>query len=97
MRNFVSHPFLDAVHHDEYSPGGGAPWLPLQRVEIFSTESTIVSDPNPDFMLLPLFLDPASHLKYRQLYNARFSPGTVERLTPTARQAPDRTSPGASC
>lgn len=59
----------------------------LQQVEIFSTQSTIVSDPNPEYMLLPLFLDPASHLKYRQLYNARFSPGAVERLTPTARQA----------
>jgi cytochrome P450 len=75
---------------------GGSHWVltrfeaqreALQRVEIFSTESTIVSDPNPDYVLLPLFLDPASHLKYRQLYNARFSPGAVERLTPTARQA----------
>ena len=75
---------------------GGSHWVltrfeaqreALQHVEIFSTESTIVSDPNPEYMLLPLFLDPASHLKYRQLYNARFSPGAVERLTPTARQA----------
>ena len=58
---------------------GGSHWVltrfeaqreALQRVEIFSTESTIVSDPNPEYMLLPLlplFLDPASHLKYRQL------------------------------
>ena len=59
----------------------------LQQVEVFSTESTIVSDPDPDYMLLPLFLDPTEHLKYRQLYNARFSPGAVERLTPTAREA----------
>ena len=59
----------------------------LQNVELFSTESTIVSDPDPDYMLLPLFLDPTQHLKYRQLYNARFSPGAVERLTPMARQA----------
>ncbi len=59
----------------------------LQKVEIFSTESTIVSDPNPEYMLLPLFLDPTQHLKYRQLYNAKFSPGAVERLSPKARQA----------
>ncbi len=59
----------------------------LQNVEVFSTQSTIISDPDPDYMLLPLFLDPSSHIKYRQLYNARFSPGVVERLTPAARQA----------
>jgi len=59
----------------------------LQNVETFSTDSTIISDPDPDYMLMPLFLDPSQHLKYRQLYNARFSPGAVERLTPMARQA----------
>ena len=59
----------------------------LQTIEVFSTQSTIISDPDPDYMLLPLFLDPTQHLKYRQLYNARFSPGAVERLTPMARQA----------
>lgn len=59
----------------------------LQQVEVFSTESTIVSDPNPDYLLLPLFLPPDLHTKYRQLYNARFSPGAVNRLTPVARQA----------
>jgi len=59
----------------------------LQQIETFSTQSTIVSDPDPDYMLLPLFLDPTEHLKYRQLYNARFSPGAVERLSPMARQA----------
>ena len=59
----------------------------LQHVEVFSTESTIVSDPNPDYLLLPLFLPPDLHTKYRQLYNARFSPGAVNRLSPIARQA----------
>jgi cytochrome P450 len=59
----------------------------LQKIEVFSTQSTIISDPDPDYMLLPLFLDPSLHIKYRQLYNARFSPGVVERLTPVARQA----------
>ena len=59
----------------------------LQNVEVFSTQSTIISDPDPDYMLLPLFLDPSLHIKYRKLYNARFSPGVVERLTPTAREA----------
>ena len=59
----------------------------LQQVDVFTTQSTIVSDPDPDYMLLPLFLDPSTHIKYRQLYNARFSPGVVERLTPMAREA----------
>jgi cytochrome P450 len=58
----------------------------LQDVHTFSTESTIISDPNPEYLLLPLFLDPSEHVKYRQLYNARFSPGAIERLTPVARQ-----------
>lgn len=59
----------------------------LQKVDVFSTQSTIISDPDPDYMLLPLFLDPSTHIKYRQLYNARLSPGAIERLTPAARQA----------
>jgi cytochrome P450 len=58
----------------------------LQHVDVFSTDSTIISDPDPEYILLPLFLDPSLHVKYRRLYNARFSPGAVERLTPTARQ-----------
>ena len=58
----------------------------LQQVETFSTDSTIISDPDPEYMLLPLFLDPSLHVKYRQLYNARFSPAAVDRLTPVARQ-----------
>jgi cytochrome P450 len=58
----------------------------LQDIDVFSTDSTIISDPNPEYMLLPLFLDPSLHVKYRQLYNARFSPGAVDRLTPVARQ-----------
>ena len=59
----------------------------LQQVEVFSTDSTVISDPNPEYMLLPLFLDPETHIKYRKLYNARFSPGAVDRLTPVARKA----------
>lgn len=58
----------------------------LQNVEVFSTQSTIISDPDPDYMLLPLFLGPDEHLKYRKLYNARFSPGVVEAISPTARK-----------
>ena len=59
----------------------------LQQVDVFSTDSTVISDPNPEYMLLPLFLDPETHIKYRKLYNARFSPGAVDRLTPVARKA----------
>lgn len=59
----------------------------LQQVDVFSTQSTIISDPNPEYLLLPIFLDPSKHVKYRKLYNARFSPGVVESLTPIARKA----------
>jgi cytochrome P450 len=58
----------------------------LQQVETFSTQSTIISDPDPEYMLLPLFLPPELHTKYRKLYNARFSPGAIDRLTPVARR-----------
>ena len=68
----------------------------LQQVETFSTDSTIISDPNPEYMLLPLFLDPSLHVKYRQLYNARFSPGAVDRLTPMARRSAARRSSRSS-
>jgi hypothetical protein len=37
----------------------------LQNIQTSSTESTIISDPNPEYLLLPLFLDPSEHVKCR--------------------------------
>ena len=62
----------------------------LQEPTTFSNESTIVSDPNPSYTFIPTFLDPPEHGKYRTLYNARFSPGMVTRVTPAAREAANR-------
>jgi cytochrome P450 len=62
----------------------------LQEPTTFSNESTIVSDPNPAYTFIPTFLDPPEHGKYRTLYNARFSPGMVNRITPAAREAANR-------
>ena len=62
----------------------------LQEPATFSNASTIVSDPNPEYTFIPTFLDPPEHGKYRTLYNARFSPGMVTRVTPAAREAANR-------
>lgn len=62
----------------------------LQDPSVFSNQSTIVSDPNPSYTFIPTFLDPPEHGKYRTLYNARFSPGMVSRVTPGAREAANR-------
>jgi cytochrome P450 len=62
----------------------------LQEPSTFSNESTIVSDPNPEYEFIPTFLDPPEHGKYRTLYNARFSPGMVNRITPAARAAANK-------
>jgi cytochrome P450 len=59
----------------------------LQEPSTFSSSSTIVSDPDPEYTFIPTFLDPPEHGKYRSLYNARFSPGMVTRVTPAAREA----------
>jgi cytochrome P450 len=58
----------------------------LQTPTTFSNESTIIGQPEPEYRLIPTFLDPPEHGKYRQLYNARFSPAAVDKLTPLARQ-----------
>jgi cytochrome P450 len=62
----------------------------LQEPATFSNASTIVSDPDPEYTFIPTFLDPPEHGKYRTLYNARFSPGMVTRVTPAAREAANR-------
>jgi len=68
----------------------------LQEPSTFSNESTIVSDPNPEYKFIPTFLDPPEHGKYRTLYNARFSPGMVNRITPAARAAAISHGPSSS-
>jgi cytochrome P450 len=62
----------------------------LQEPSTFSNQSTIISDPNPEYTFIPTFLDPPEHGKYRTLYNARFSPGMVTRVSPAAREAANR-------
>ena len=62
----------------------------LQEPPTFSNSSTIISEPNPDYTFIPTFLDPPEHGKYRTLYNARFSPGMVNRVTPAARESANR-------
>ena len=62
----------------------------LQEPTTFSNQSTIISDPNPEYTFIPTFLDPPEHGKYRTLYNARFSPGMVTRVSPAAREAANR-------
>ena len=62
----------------------------LQEPATFSNQSTIISDPNPEYTFIPTFLDPPEHGKYRTLYNARFSPGMVTRVSPAAREAANR-------
>jgi cytochrome P450 len=62
----------------------------LQEPATFSSRSTIISDPDPDYTFIPTFLDPPEHGKYRTLYNARFSPGMVTRVTPAARAAANK-------
>jgi len=59
----------------------------LQEPSTFSNRSTIVSDPDPEYTFIPTFLDPPEHGKYRKLYNARFSPAMVTRVTSAAREA----------
>lgn len=63
----------------------------LQDHGTFSNESTIISDPEPAYKMIPTFLDPPEHGKYRSLYNARFSPARVERVTAAARDACNET------
>jgi cytochrome P450 len=79
-----------------WNEGDGGHWVltrfdsirhALQEHGTFSNESTIISDPDPAYKMIPTFLDPPEHGKYRQLYNARFSPAMVERVSDFARQA----------
>ena len=62
----------------------------LQDPSVFSNESTIVGQPEPEYKMIPTFLDPPEHTKFRQLYNARFAPAVINRITPDARAACNR-------
>ena len=62
----------------------------LQDPSIFSNESTIIGQPEPEYKMIPTFLDPPEHTKFRQLYNARFAPAVINRITPDARAACNR-------
>ena len=57
-----------------------------QTVDLFSSESFTVWDPNPPHRFVPTQIDPPEHIKYRQLLNPKFSPGAINRLEPRARE-----------
>lgn len=51
-----------------------------QDSETFTSESIIVTDPNPAYLWVPTMIDGPLHTKYRQLLNAYFSPVAVGKL-----------------
>jgi cytochrome P450 len=53
--------------------------------ELFSSESITPWEPDPAYRFIPTQIDPPTHIKYRQILNPWFSPGAVDRVTPTAR------------
>jgi cytochrome P450 len=59
----------------------------LQSNELFSSEATMVTDPDPAYRLLPLNLNPPEHMKYRRLLNEWFLPAGVDKRLPLMRQS----------
>ncbi len=54
--------------------------------EIFSSESITPWEPDPLYRFVPTQIDPPDHVKYRQILNPWFSPGSVDRAEPAARE-----------
>jgi len=48
-----------------------------QNGKVFSSESIIVNDPNPQYLWIPTLIDGPDHTKYRQILNSYFSPAAV--------------------
>lgn len=57
-----------------------------QNGEIFSSESIIVNDPNPQYTWIPTLIDGPDHTKYRQVLNSFFSPTAVAQRESINRQ-----------
>ncbi len=69
--------------------------------DVFSSESITPWEPDPAYRFIPTQVDPPEHIAYRQLLNPWFSPGAVERVTPTAtevaRRLVDEIAPTGRC
>jgi cytochrome P450 len=57
-----------------------------QKGDVFSSESIIVTDPDPDYRWIPTHIDGPDHVKFRQALNRYFSPNAVKRREPVNRQ-----------
>jgi cytochrome P450 len=59
----------------------------LQRPEVFTNDLvSALGDPDHHVRLLPQNLNPPEHVWYRHVVNPWFSPGTIDRIMPLARQ-----------
>lgn len=56
-----------------------------QNGAVFSSESIIVNDPDPQYMWIPTLVDGPDHTKYRQILNSYFSPAAVREREQTNR------------
>jgi cytochrome P450 len=54
--------------------------------EVFSSESITPWEPDPVYRFVPTQIDAPDHITYRQILNPWFSPGSVDRVEPTARE-----------
>jgi cytochrome P450 len=54
--------------------------------DIFSSESITPWDPDPVYRFVPTQIDAPDHITYRQILNPWFSPGSVDRAEPMARE-----------
>ncbi len=61
-----------------------------QTPEIFTSDSIIATDPNPQHQWIPTMVNAPDHVKYRQILNPVFSPGAVAKHEPHARMAVNR-------
>ena len=53
---------------------------------VFSSESITPWDPDPAYRFVPTQVDAPDHIAYRQILNPWFSPGSVDRAEPMARE-----------
>ncbi len=54
--------------------------------DVFSSESITPWEPDPAYRFVPTQIDAPDHITYRQILNPWFSPGSVDRVEPQARE-----------
>jgi cytochrome P450 len=54
--------------------------------DLFSSESITPWEPEPVYRFIPTQIDRPDHVHYRRALNAWFSPGSVEKISPMARE-----------